>query len=185
MFCPSCGFEYTQKTNYCKRCGESLGATVMSEAPRAPRPKIAPMFWAITTFGLVGLLASFIAYYNTRTGAISTAASLVGLLASFIAYYNLAHEGLRGDALIIPFAMGLTFTGAVVGLLVWQLSRMVSALHRTGPNVVVEKHYIREAPPAALGAPTDQIQQTVEPPSVVEHTTRQMAGVYREPRTRE
>jgi hypothetical protein len=40
----------------------------------------------------------------------------------------------------------------------------------------VEKHFIREAPPAPLGAPTDPLQQTVEPPSVVEHTTRQMAG---------
>lgn len=156
MFCPSCGFEYTQKTNYCKRCGESLGTTVVSESSQASRPKIAPMFWAVATFGIVGLLASF------------------------IAYYNLAHEGLRGDALIIPFALGLTFTGAVVGLLAWQLSRMISALQRTGPNVVVEKHYIREAPPAQLGAPTDSIQQTIEPPSVVEHTTRQMAGRYRE-----
>jgi hypothetical protein len=156
MFCPSCGFEYTQKTNYCKRCGESLGTTVMSESPQAPRSKIALMFLAITVFGIAGLLASF------------------------IAYYNLAHEGLRGDALTIPFVMGLTFTGTVVGLLVWQLSRMVSALQRTAPSVVVEKHYIREAPPAQLGAPTDPIQQTVEPPSVVEHTTRQMASRYRE-----
>ena len=24
MFCPTCGFEYTQKTNYCKRCGAGL-----------------------------------------------------------------------------------------------------------------------------------------------------------------
>ncbi len=157
MFCPSCGFEYTQKTNYCKRCGESLGTTVEAESPRAPRPKIAPMFWAVATFGIVGLLASF------------------------ITYYNLAHEGLRGDALIIPLVMGLTFTGTVVGLLVWQLSRMVAAYQRTAPSVVVKKHYIREAPPAQLGAPTDPIQQAVEPPSVVEHTTRQMANVYREP----
>ena len=26
MFCQSCGFEYTQKTNYCKRCGGELNA---------------------------------------------------------------------------------------------------------------------------------------------------------------
>jgi hypothetical protein len=57
---------------------------------------------------------------------------------------------------------------------------MVSALQRTTPGVVVEKHYIREAPPAQLGAPTDPIQQTIEPPSVVENTTRQMASRYRE-----
>ncbi|MGH9937925.1 MAG: hypothetical protein ACREAM_16895, partial [Blastocatellia bacterium] len=66
-------------------------------------------------------------------------------------------------------------------LLIWQLSRMITAYQKAGRNVVVEKHYIREAPPAQLGAPTDPIQQAVEPPSVVEHTTRQFAGKYRGP----
>lgn len=161
MFCPSCGFEYTHKTNYCKSCGGNLGATVVSEPPRMeklPRPKIALMFWAIAMFGIVGLLADF------------------------IAYYNLAHEGLRGDALLMPFVMGLLFTGGVVGFLAWQLARIVTAYQRTGQNVVVEKHFIREAPPAQIGAPTDPIPQSVHPPSVVEHTTRQMANVYREPK---
>jgi len=34
MFCPSCGFEYTQKTNYCKRCGEDLNPAVVNDAPK-------------------------------------------------------------------------------------------------------------------------------------------------------
>jgi hypothetical protein len=72
------------------------------------------------------------------------------------------------------------FIGAVAGLLIWQLSRMITAHQKGERNVIVEKHYIREAPPAQLGAPTDPIQQAVEPPSVVEHTTRQFAGKYRE-----
>src|SRR5215470_4200591 len=103
MFCPHCGFEYTQKTNFCKSCGGNLGASLGTEATRPPRPKITLLFWAITTFGIAGLLADF------------------------ITYYNLAHEGLRGDALTIPFALGLIFTAAVVGVLVWQLARIVSA----------------------------------------------------------
>ena len=161
MFCPHCGFEYTHKTNFCKSCGGTLGPTVVSEAlpiEKLPRPKIALMFGAIAAFGIVGLLASF------------------------IAYYNLAHEGLRGDALLMPFVMGLLFTSGVVVFLAWQLARIVAAWQRTGQNVVVEKHYIREAPPAQIGVPTEQIPRAAERPSVVEHTTRQMANVYREPK---
>jgi hypothetical protein len=164
MFCPHCGFEYTHKTNFCKSCGGNLsmgGATVVTEAPsieKLPRPKIALMFGAIAALGIAGLLVSF------------------------FAYYNLAHEGLRGPALLVPFVMGLLFTGGVVGLLAWQLARIVTAYQRAGQNTVVEKHFIRETPPAQIGAPTDPIPRAAERPSVVEHTTRQMANVYREPK---
>src|SRR5262249_14382647 len=154
MFCPQCGFEYTQKTNYCKRCGENLGTVVVSESPQLPRPKITVMFWAVAAVGVAGMLIDF------------------------IAYYNLAHEGLRGEALMVPFIFGLMFTGAIVGLLVWQLTRMVSAYQQAGQQVIVEKHFLRDVPQAQLGAPTDQIPQSVEPPSVVEQTTRQFAGLY-------
>ncbi len=163
MFCPHCGFEYTHKTNFCKSCGGNLSTTVVSEAPQMPwqpRPKIAPMFWAIATFGIIGLLADF------------------------IAYYALVEQGMRGDAIIVPFVMGLMFTGGVVGLLAWQLARIVAAWQRTGQNVVIERHYIREVPQAQIGAPTDQIPRAAERPSVVEHTTRQMANVHREPNPR-
>ena len=155
MFCPSCGFEYTQKTNYCKRCGESLSVTSLVDAPKMERPKLTAMFCAIAAFGIAGMLTAF------------------GML------NVLTDRGLRGDDLIVPFVMTLMFNGAIAGLLIWQLARMITAYQKTGQNVIVEKHYIREAPPAQLGAPTDPLQQAVEPPSVVEHTTRQMAGKYR------
>jgi len=155
MFCPSCGFEYTQKTNYCKRCGDSLGVTSVIEAPKAERPKLALMFCAVSAFAIVGLLAIF------------------------IMYDNLAYRGLRGDDLIIPFVMSLVFTGGITGLLIWQLARMITAYKEAGRRVIVERQYIREAPPAQLGAPADASQQAVEPPSVVEHTTRQFAGKHR------
>lgn len=155
MFCPSCGFEYTQKTNYCKRCGESLSVTGVIDAPKMERPKLAAMFCAIAAFGVVGMLMAF-AMLSVMTD-----------------------RGLRGDDLIVPFVMTLMFTGAISGLLVWQLARLITAYQKTGRNVVVEKHFIREAAPAQLGAPTDPLQQAVEPPSVVEHTTRQFAGKYK------
>ena len=155
MFCPSCGFEYTQKTNYCKRCGESLGVTSLVDAPKKERPKLAAMFCAVVAFGIVGMFTAF------------------------AMLDRLTFRGLRGDDLIVPFVMTLMFTGAIAGLLIWQLARMITAYQKSGRNVVVEKHYIHEAPPAKLGAPTDPLQQAVEPPSIVEHTTRQMAGKYK------
>jgi hypothetical protein len=152
MFCPSCGFEYTQKTNYCKRCGVSLGLTSASDAPKIERGSLGFMFIAVAVFGAVGLFTAF------------------------VMLNKLAIRGLRGDELLIPFVMALMFTGAISGLLIWQLARLITAFQKTAPNVIVEKHYIREPAPAQLGAPTGEIQQTVEPPSVVEHTTRQLAG---------
>ena len=155
MFCPSCGFEYTQKINYCKRCGESLSVTNVADAPKTGRGILTLMFCAVAAF------------------------SAVGMLMTFAMYHTLASRGLRGDELILPFMMGMMFTGAIAGLLVWQLSRLVTAHQKGERNVVVEKHYIRESPPAQLGAPADQLQQAVEPPSVVEHTTRQFASKYK------
>jgi hypothetical protein len=105
--------------------------------------------------------------------------SVVGMLTVFQMYNILSARGLRGDELILPFMMGMMFTGAIAGLLIWQLSRLITAYQKTGRNVVVEKHFIREAPPAQLGAATDPLQQAVEPPSVVEHTTRQFASKYK------
>jgi len=155
MFCPSCGFEYTQKINYCKRCGESLSVTNVADAPKTGRGILAVMFCAVAAF------------------------SAVGMFMAFVMYNMLAHRGLRGDELILPFMMGMMFTGAIAGLLIWQLARLVTAYQKGERNVVVEKHYIRESPPAQFGAPADPHQQAVEPPSVVEHTTRQFASKYK------
>src|SRR5262245_50342720 len=155
MFCPSCGFEYTQKTNYCKRCGESLSVTSLVDAPKMERPKLAIMFLAVAAFGIAGM---------------GMAIALLDMMLG---------RGLRGDELIVPFVMSLMFTGAIAGLLIWQLARLITAYQKTGRNVVVEKHFIREAPQAQFSGPTDPIQQAVEPPSVVEHTTRQFAGKYK------
>jgi hypothetical protein len=155
MFCPSCGFEYAQKTNYCKRCGESLSVASLVDAPKMERPKLAIMFLAVAAFGIAGM---------------GMAIALLDMMLG---------RGLRGDELIVPFVMSLMFTGAIAGLLIWQLARLITAYQKTGRNVVVEKHFIREAPQAQFGAPADPIQQAVEPPSVVEHTTRQFAGKYK------
>jgi hypothetical protein len=91
---------------------------------------MAIMFCAIAAFGIAGMVTAF-HMLNVLTG-----------------------RGLHGDDLIVPFVMTLMFNGAIAGLLIWQLARMITAYQKSGRNVVVEKHYIREAPPAQLGAPT-------------------------------
>jgi len=77
------------------------------------------------------------------------------------------------------------FSSAVALLLIWQLARMVTTFRRTGQDKVIEKHFIREVPTIQPVAPTGQIRESLEandPLSVVEHTTRQIAGFYSEPK---
>ena len=155
MFCPSCGFQYAQKTNYCKRCGESLSVPASVDAPKMPHSRIGGMFWAIAIF------------------------CVLGLITVFNGYDHLIDRGVRGDELMLPLVMGLFFIGAVAGLLIWMLARMIAVHQKSERNVIVEKHFIREATPAQLGAPTDETQQAVEHPSVVEHTTRQFASKHK------
>jgi len=163
MFCPACGFEYTQKTNYCKRCGEDLGPPGVTDAPKKTQPNVTGMFWGVISFCLTAMTLLMVAFE----------------------YFSSKHSS-RCDGLCNDDRSLLTFVGffsfVVSLLLIWQLARMVTAFRRTGQNVTVEKHFIREVPAIQPVAPTGQIPGTVESPSVVEHTTRQMAGAYGEPK---
>src|SRR5262245_28795262 len=143
MYCSSCGFESTQKTNYCKRCGENLNVSTVVEPPKLQRIGVAFLFCAIAAFGILGMITLF------------------------EIYQRLWYQGARGDELIIPFVMGMVFISGIAGLLIWQLARVISANSRTGQNVIVERHFIREVPQAQVGAPTDQTAHPVEYPSVV------------------
>lgn len=161
MFCPSCGFEYTLKTNYCKRCGESLGNDGKPDIPKAPRLMLVSIFLSIAGLGLFGLMA------------------LLNM------YRSLWVEGARDAHLIMPFVFGVLLIGGIAGLMIWQLSRLISTFGGSGQMIASERPVMREALSPQVAAPTDPIRNVVESPSVVEHTTRQMAGVYREPPARE
>ncbi len=169
MFCPSCGFEYTQKTNYCKRCGEDLGLPGVTDAPKKTQPNVTGMFWGVIGFCFAAMMLLLIAYDYFSSKNSSRCNGLCG-----------------NDKSLLSFVAFFSFVVAV--LLIWQLARMVTAFRRTEQSKIVEKHFIREAPPIQPVAPTGQIPEVpkaIEAPSVVEHTTRQMAGVYREPQARE
>jgi len=166
MFCPSCGFEYTQKTNYCKRCGDELNSTSQTAESKPPRFQAGGMFFM--TFAIFFVVALF--------GA-------VGLLMNLISYYELLRrQNMSPSDAIVPFALGLLLVGGIAGLLIWQLSRLITAFQKSNQAPAQERVIIREVQAPQLAAPADSIRSAVEPSSVVEHTTRQMAGVYGEPK---
>jgi hypothetical protein len=160
MFCPSCGFEYTQKTNYCKRCGADLNTASATAGPKKTQLGVITMFWGIIAFCLTAVTLLLAAYDHLLS--------------------NGRCPGLCGDEVVIISFVAFFFF-VVTLLLIWQLARMVTAFRRTAENVIVEKHFIREAPIQPV-APTGQMPEAIYPSSVVEHTTRQMAGVYGEPK---
>jgi hypothetical protein len=160
MFCPSCGFEYTQKTNYCKRCGEELGVAPQSVEIKPERSQAIGMsFVVVAMFGLVGLF--------------------LNLLSLHVLLGNNVHR----EVVAFSFAVGLLFIGGIAGFLLRQMSRLITASQKSNQAPAQERIIIREAQAPQIGAPTDSIRGAVEPQSVVEHTTRQMAGVYGDPGT--
>ena len=161
MFCPSCGFEYTQKTNYCKRCGEELGVAPQGVETKPQRSQAVGMSFVVVGFlGIVGLFLNILSYHvllsNNRVSP--------------------------GDAMQ-SFVLGLLFVGGITGFLIRQMSRLITTSQKSNQAPAQERIIIREAQAPQLGAPTDSIRGAAEPHSVVEHTTRQMAGVYGEPGT--
>jgi hypothetical protein len=160
MFCPSCGFEYTQKTNYCKRCGEELIAAPQSVEIKPQRSQAIGMSFVVVAFlGILGLFLNLLSYHVLLSRNVSP-----------------------GDA-FFSFALGLLFIGGIAGFLIRQLSRLITAYQKPNQAHAQERIIIREAQAPQIGAPTDSIRGAAEPHSVVEHTTRQMAGVYGEPGT--
>ena len=162
MFCPSCGFEYTQKTNYCKRCGEELGVAPQGVETKPQRSQAVGM-----SFVVVGFL------------------SIVGLFLNLLSYHVLLDKDRVSPAdAMLSFALGMVFIGGIAGFLMRQLSRPITTHQGSNQVPAKERIIIREAQAQQLGAPADSIRGVAEPHSVVEHTTRQMAGVYGEPGTK-
>jgi len=131
-----------------------------------PQAGVTGMVWAIAIFSLAGLIAS-----------------LVGLHELSKPWRNF-----RDRDVIVALFLCLTFVFSVTGLLVKQLSRLINTYQDAVKRTIDKTQFETATPPQAI--PT-QPQQLYIPttqgaaPSVAEHTTRQMAGVYRDPKMRE
>lgn len=151
MFCPNCGAEYTQKINYCKRCGANITSPTNAVEVNVPRPRFTGMFWAVSIFSIIGLITCLIAY------------------TSFI------DRGLRKDELLVPFVLGLMFVSGISGLLVWQLSRIVNIFREAiqAPKIEPQSLPSYQTPPLAV--PPEPVS------SISDRTTRSFDPViYRE-----
>ena len=158
MFCPSCGFEYTQKTNYCKRCGGELNAAPQSVEIKPERSQAIGMsFVVVAMLGILGLFLNLLSFHVLLS----------------------RHAD---EAAVFSFVLGLLFVGVVAGFLMRQLSRLITASQKSNQAPAQERVIIREGQAPQIGAPADPVWGASEPPSVVEHTTRQMAGGYNEPK---
>ena len=153
MYCPVCGAETIQGLKYCKQCGANLNPP----GTHVNISKITGMFWAIAVFGIgaLGLLVG---------GALGVTAM-----------------GQGGSDLAAVVAVGFVVVLIISGLLISQLSRVISmaksdrAEPYTNTNAIKER---RTAP--QLDAPPSAV------PSVTEHTTRDFEhSLKREQRARE
>jgi hypothetical protein len=159
MFCPTCGFEYTQKTNYCKRCGVELNAAPQSVEIKPQRSQAIGMSFVVVAF-----------------------LGIVGLFLNLLSFHVLLSRNAPAEAVVLSFVLGLLFVGGIAGFLMRQLSRLITAQQKPNQAPAQERIIIREAQAPQIGAPADPVWGASAPPSVVEHTTRQMAGVYNEPK---
>jgi hypothetical protein len=158
MFCPSCGAESAQKTNFCKRCGANMNPAANTVEVHLPRAGVSGMVWAIAGFSLIGLIASLI------------------MLGSMSGPGN-------PEPWIIAFIACLMFILSIAGLLTWQLARLINT-YRDSVRQTINKVQFEVSPPPQPQPVYIPAAQSPAP-SVVEHTTRQMAGMHREPQARE
>lgn len=147
MFCPTCGAEYAQKINYCKRCGANMTAPTNTVEVHVPRPRFAAMFWAVSLFGILGLIACFVAF-----------ATFVGM-------------GLRGSDVKFPFMLGMLCVFGIAAMLIRQLAKLINVFQEAvrTPKVETQPLPTYQAPP--LTAPPEPVS------SISEHTTRSFDSV--------
>jgi len=163
MFCQHCGFEYKHKTNYCKSCGGNLTSSDNAPVAQLPSLKITGVFFVIA------------------------ALVLFGLMQIYSVYMRMLYAGVRGAELFVPLLLGFALLGAVALLLARLLSWAIAGSRQQMDQAANRARitYVEVPTLDEPTTPTDPIRNAVESPSVVEHTTRQMARVYKSPAAHE
>jgi hypothetical protein len=160
MYCPICS-ESTQGLNYCKRCGANL---TVSAQPVESAPTV-----RLTGFPFALAVASM----SLATAAVVLAG--LGIVLSFVE--DMSRQPTSGDLARMILVFGMMMITAISGLLVWQISRLVSLPRQTTSTILQAQRPPRAAVPPLVSAPSA---------SVTENTTRNFdVSLYREPRADE
>lgn len=153
MYCPSCGTESSPELSYCNRCGANLKP--ISNQFGVPPTKLVRAAWAISVAITLVTLGGFGMVFSV----------VMELIANGI---NLSPGGM----VLIFFCLLVIL--AIVGLLVRQLSRVLSMSQLSGDATPAQKPNLGEHP-------VQQISEAREPvSSVTDHTTRTLEPIYRE-----
>lgn len=144
MFCSSCGTAVAQGLSYCNRCGTRLSV---------PHRK----------------LADVATHISMATGFVT----LGGLFLTFIFAKKLMEMGMAEWALIALVICNLLVISGVAGLLIKQLSRVLSVYLQSSDGGA-KKSEMSARQTAQIEAPRDPVF------SVIDHTTRTFEPIYRE-----
>lgn len=157
MYCPSCGLQQTQDLRYCPRCGANLSPVSQEKPPRLVGP-----IWAVSLAVTLITLTGFGFIFTFAMALITRNIPLSG-----------------GLFLLISFFLFVVL--AIAGLLVRQLSRLLSLYHQTGGPSAPKSQ------PSELAArETPRLEATSEPPlSVTESTTRAFEPLPKGKQTRQ
>lgn len=154
MYCPVCGADNQQSVKFCKRCGASMSLPSTRSRSDITPDKLTGMFWSVAILALGGL------------GVIL--GCMVPLLAVGI------DQRMMGIIALIGF---VTIFG-IAGLLIRQLSRLISIVQANPAQITTANTTAEYAQPQITGQPRPVS-------SVTENTTRNFDPIYTEQRTRE
>lgn len=144
MFCSSCGVELIKESVYCKQCGAKLLTPITVESQLKKLPDVIK-FLSLTT-GVVALGGFF----------------LISLLVHMLLKYY--HGDIEYPILFMTLVIMLIFS--ISGLLIRQLSRVISAYLQAGDSEKLNKTILNEQ--VKLGEPLSTST------SITEHTTRNL-----------
>ena len=145
MFCSSCGAEYAIGLNYCNRCGANLN-------PATGEQELAPI--SVTKPAII-------------LGLTMVTITLGGFAAIMEGATKLGHVTNQNDPVIATIVMGMIAIMVADILLLWQLSRLITAtLNRPGQPKKLPKQ--KGAKQIAAPVPGSYVPVS----SVTDHTTR-------------